>query len=310
MPPRPSKKSDSSTERSGIRLRPRLLVSMVLLIALGMAARVAWEQVRSGLAGSDRYQLSAETIRILPETPPAWLRSDIKGEVLRDSDLAHTLSLLDDPAVVQQRLVDAFEIHPWVHSVERVEIVGPSQIHVVLQYREPVAVVEVASPEGTDRFLVDTEATRLPDGDLTEIERSYLPLITSAQGRPMVGEPWTDLRVIGAVRLAAALRQVWEQYRLHEIIPSPHPEVQRSQRYFVYDIRSSGGTIVRWGAAPDLGPSEESSFKDKLDRLAGYIRQYGPLDSIDGPKLIDVRSQLYVEKWTLQHGIADEEIAR
>lgn len=100
----------------------------------------------------------------------------------------------------------------------------------------------------------------------------------------------------GAAELAARLRSVWEAYSLLDIVPSPYPEVQRSHRFYTYEIRTSGGTAIRWGAAPSFAPPGESSFDEKLARLAGYVQQHGPLDSINSPQSIHVRDGLQIEK--------------
>lgn len=281
--------------------RWRLVVSIALLLGVGVAGRLIWNQVHSHLSGSSRYQLTGEVLYTLPETPPVWIRADVKAEVLEASNLTENLSLLDDPSVLHRRIIDAFEMHPWVRHVTRVEIASPKRVEVTLEYREPVAVAEIQSEAGMELLPVDVQATRLPDGDLSDVEKSYLPRIADVEGRPMVGEPWTDLRVLGAVRIAKRLREVWNDYHLHAIIPSPYPETEQSQRYYVYQIRTSGGTYIRWGAAPELGPPSENSFDDKLSRLSTYIAEHGPLDNINTPQAIDVRSQLYVEKRTVKN---------
>ncbi len=288
---------DATSAKTAVipRPRPQWVVAAVLLVGLGGVARLGWEYLHSSMAFSGRYQLSADVIHVLPETTPAWIRSDVKGEVLRHADLLHSASLLDDPGELHQRLVGAFELHPWVQQVEKVEFVGPKQIDIQVRYREPIAVVAMAggSPQ-RELFVVDLYAMRLPDGDFTEIEKSYLPRIVGIEGRPPVGEPWTDPQVMGAVRLAARLKSVWDRYRLLEIVPAG-PELTRSERYAIYELRTTGGTLIHWGAAPDQGPPGESSFEEKLERLARYIEEYGPLDSVSGPEQIDVRRTLSVK---------------
>lgn len=296
-----------------VRLRPKLLIAAVVLMAAGMGARRVWDHVQSQLAASPRYQVTAETIHIAPDPAPPWIRGDVKAEVLRDSNFVSNLSLLDPPAEIHRRLVDAFELHPWIRAVPQVEIVGPRRIKVTLDYREPVAVVQVATGGATDLLPVDAEGYHLPDGDLSEVEKSYLPRIADIEGRPLVGEPWTDTRVLGAIQLADRLRTVWDRFRLLEIVPSAYPEVQRSQRFYVYEIRTSGGTIIRWGAAPQLGPPGESTFEEKFARLAEYIRQHGPLDSINTPQVIDVRTRLTTEKRTVKNDgseLSGQEVVR
>jgi len=284
-----------------LRFRPRLILAIVLLLAAGVAARKLWENLHDRVASSPRYQLTAEKIHLTPESPPVWIRSDVKSEVLRDSRLIGSVTLLDDTSEIRQRMVDAFEIHPWIRSVNRIEFTSPSHIKVELEYREPVAVTEVEGAGQVDLLPVDIDGVRLPDGDLTAVEKSYLPRIADIEARPLVGDSWTDLRVVGAVRLAARLRGVWERFQLLDIVPSEYPEVQRGHKYFAYEIRSNGGTVILWGSAPELGPPGESLFEDKLARLQRFVSLHGPLGSIDSPKIIDVRETLQVaEKSSLK----------
>lgn len=284
-----------------LRFRPRLLLAIVVLLAAGVAARKLWDNLHQQVSSSPRYQLTAEKIHLIPASPPVWIRSDVKAEVLRDSRLIGSVTLLDDTSEIRQQLVDAFELHPWIRSVKRIEFSSASHIEVEIDYREPIAVTEVQGAGQLDLLPVDIDGVRLPDGDLTPVEKSYLPRIADVQARPLVGDSWTDLRVVGAVRLAARLRAVWESFQLLDIVPSEYPEVQRGHKYFAYEIRSNGGTVILWGSAPELGPPGESSFEDKLARLQRFVSLHGPLGSIDSPKIIDVRETLQVaEKSSLK----------
>lgn len=276
--------------------RLKLLIIVVLLVAAGVAARKLWDSLDGKLADSPHYQISADIVHLSPGKPPRWIRTDVKAEVLRDSGIIDSLTLLDPPVKIQQRLIDAFELHPWIRSVERVDLVGPQNIKVSVLYREPVAVVEVESAGQQEWLPVDATAVRLPSGELTDTEMAYLPRIAGIQDRPLEGEAWSDSRMQGAAELAARLRPQWEHLSLLEIIPSDYPEIQRSNRYYVYEIRASGGTLIRWGAAPNFGPPAESTFEQKLSRLTRYVEQHGSLESINSPKSIDVRDSLQDEE--------------
>ncbi len=284
------------SSRQRIRFAPRTLVVAVVLLAAGVLARKVWDGLHDELIKSPRYQITTDVIQVTPAEYPPWIRADVKAQVLRDSGITQSLTLLDQPGVIQHRLVDAFELHPWVQKVQRVALASPNSIEVDLVYREPVAVVEVSTAGNWEMLPVDQEAVRLPDGELLDVEKAYLPRITSIDNRPLVGEAWDDERMRGAAELAARLRGVWEAYSLHDIVPSAYPEVQRSHRFYTYEIRASGGTAIRWGAAPGFGPPGESAFDEKLSRLASYIQQNGRLDSIDSPQAIDLRDSMQIEK--------------
>lgn len=283
----------------------RTIVVAVVLVVVGIAARKAWDTMHASLVASPRYKLTAATLHMSPEYPP-WIRTDVKADVLRDAGLTDSLSLLEAPDVIQRRLVDAFELHPWIRKVESVVLAGPGQIEMVVSFRQPIAVAEVTTADQRELVPIDAEAVRLPDGHLTDIEKSYLPRISDIHQRPLVGEAWSDARVRGAAILAAKLGSVWEKFSLLDIVPSPHPEVLRSNRYYTFDIRGSYGTVIHWGAAPGYAPPGESTFEEKLARLSGWIEQNGSLDSINSPQSIDVRDALYIEKRIAKEGEADE----
>ena len=307
-----AKKQDNlaANTRQAVTKHARWVILGVMLVVCGIASRRVWEGVHQELLDSPRYKITADTLHLTPEAQPPWIRSDVKAEVLRDSGITNSLTLLDPPATIQQRLVDAFELHPWVRKVEQVDLAGPGRIDITITYREPVAVAEVQTDQARELLPVDALAVRLPDNELTDVEKSYLPRITTIEDRPLVGEAWSDIRMQGAAQLADRLRPVWEKYSLLDIVPSTYPEVQRSHRFYTYEIRSSGGTVIRWGAAPGFSPPGESTFEDKLARLAGWIAANGGLDSINSPESIDVRDSLHVEKRIAKENIDDGEQVR
>jgi hypothetical protein len=266
---------------------------MGLLAALGVAGQFLWRHYAPAVARHPQYRISADDIHVTPAPP--WVRSDIKGEVLRDAGLVGNVSVLDDWDALCQRIRDAFELHPWVASVEGVRRRLPSALDVELHYRRPVAAVESSEPGGVTFLPVDFQAVRLPDADLTDAERRYLPRISGVAGRPLVGDAWEDPRVVGGARLAAALSDVWQQLRLVEIIPSPQPLMRKDAQIHTFDIVTSGGTRILWGAATgEESALGESSFGEKRQRLLDFAATNGRLDSIDGPETVDVRKELVV----------------
>jgi hypothetical protein len=285
--------NESETSGSPVRLRPRVFLVLALLIGLGFAAHFVWQKYAPAVAQHPQYRVTADDITITP--PPPWIRSDIKTEVLRDAGLVGTLSVLDDWDALTQRVRDAFEMHPWVASVDKITKRLPTALDVELNYRRPVAAVESTETTGVTYLPIDERAIRLPDADLTDVERRYLPRISGVTGRPLVGDAWEDPRVVGGARLASALADVWEKLRLVEIVSPPQPQVRNDARVYSFEIITSGGTRILWGATTGeeitLG---ESPFPEKRQRLLDYASQHGKLESIDGPASLDVRSDLVV----------------
>jgi hypothetical protein len=275
-----------------ILLRPRVWAGLIFLLALGFGAHFLWQRGAPTIARHPQYQLTADSIHITP--PPAWIRSNIKEQVLRDSGLT-TLSVLEDGETVSRRVKDAFEFHPWVASVERITKRLPASLDIELKYRRPIAAVESRDSGGVTYLPIDERAVRLPEGDLTDAECRYLPRISGVTGRPLVGDTWNDPRVVGAAKLAAALTDIWQKLRLVEIIAvlqsGPHDDSQ----VYAFEIITTGGMRVVWGAAPgqEVTPGE-SAFDQKRQRLLDYAAQHGQFEAIDGPAAIDVRNELVI----------------
>lgn len=274
-------------------LRPRVWAGLFFLVGLGFAAHYLWQRGAPTIARHPQYQITAENIHITP--PPPWIRSDLKSQVLRDAGLT-TLSVLDDWDTLSRRVKDAFEFHPWVASVERITKGLPASLEIELKYRRPVAAVESGDVSGISFLPVDENAVRLPEGDLTDAELRYLPRISGVTGRPLVGDTWNDARVAGGARLAAALGDVWQKLRLIEIIAVLHSAAGNDSQTYSYDIITKGGTRVVWGTAPGQEQTAgESAFDQKRKLLMDYAAQHGQLESITGPKEIDVRSDLIIK---------------
>jgi hypothetical protein len=286
--------------RKLLRLRPRAWLSIGALVALAVGAHFLWERVEPSLASDRHYALTSEQIHITP--PPAWIRTDIKMQALRDSGLLGTMSLLNDWNELSRRVKGAFEFNPWVAKVVRISRRLPSSLDIEIVYRKPVAAVESTDPSGIMYLPIDEHAVRLPESDLSEAERRYLPRISGVTGRPLVGDRWEDPRVSGGARLAAQLSDVWQQLRLVEIVANPLTSSGSDKPAFRYEIVTAGGTRIVWGMTPgDESAIGESTFGQKRQRLLDYATQYGKLESIDGPAVLDIRSDLVVTPRTARH---------
>jgi len=184
----------------------------------------------------------------------------------------------------------------------------PAALDVELEYRRPVAAVETSDGRSLTLTPIDMDGVRLPEADFTELERSYLPRIVGTTRRPLAGEPWDDPSILGAARLAAGLADIWQQLRLVQIMPAAEPRSRKDERFYSYEILTSGGTHIVWGAAPSEElPTGESTFAAKRQRLVDYAAEHGLLDSIDGPAQLDVRHDLIVVPRTARRKPATDE---
>lgn len=279
-----------------LQFRPRVWAGLAFLLALGLAAHFIWQRGAPNIARHSQYQLTVDSIRITP-TPP-WIRTNLKEQVLREAGLT-TLSVLDDWDTLSRRIKDAFEFHPWVASVDRITKSLPASLHIELTYRRPIAAVESGDSNGIALLPIDKSAIRLPESDLTEVELRYLPRIAGVTGRPLVGDVWNDARVVGGAKLAAELSDVWRQLRFVEIIAGLQAGNSNGVPNCTFNIITTGGTRVVWGAAPGLEQTAgESAFDLKRQRLLNYAAQYGQLESTTGPEEIDVRSEIIIKPRT------------
>jgi hypothetical protein len=272
------------------------VLALGVIAALGGGLQSIWKQFESSIIHREPYLITAERISMTPQ--PEWIASDIRAEVIRNARLDQKLSILDDAFmdVVQ----DAFALHPWIASVDKIVKQYPAGVHVDVTFRKPVAVVELASEEGMMLVPLDAQGVVLPIADVPEIRKRYMPRIQNIVDRPPVGQKWDNPRVAGAVDLAIRLADYWESLFLVDILPSTRPEILDEHRFYVYDLMTRGGTRVVWGASPGISPPGEADFATKLDRLKRCVSEHGPLDTVQSPAIVDVRNQLTVTPRTVK----------
>ena len=141
---------------------------------------------RSRSIRSTRSQPNTSTSRPLP----AWIRADVKAEVLRDSGLIGKLSVIEDQQQLQKRVRDAFAFHPWVAEVGAIRSTclrrSTSSSNTAGRWRR-----SRRSTKPQFRILpVDAHGVRLPETDFSDYERRSLPRISGVAGVPSVGERW------------------------------------------------------------------------------------------------------------------------
>ncbi|MEM8943975.1 MAG: hypothetical protein AAGD11_02245 [Planctomycetota bacterium] len=284
-----SRSTDAGSTRTS-RLLPRrlkVIVAIAVVGLLGWSAHRVWQHVAPQIIQREEYLLAEERITI--STLPEWIVGEVCEDAVRNAGIAGRVSVLDD--AFAQVIEDAFVLHPWIESVTQITKRYPAGVHVDVNYRRPVAVVELVNQNVVQLVPIDRYGVHLPPLDVPNIRKRHLPRIGGIVERPPVGQQWADLRVLGAVDIAVQLAPVWDALHLVDILPSARPEIRGQQRYFVFDLITRGGTRIVWGAAPNASPSGEDRFAAKLDRLRRCAEQYGPLDSVRGPAVVDVRTQ-------------------
>ena len=262
------------------------------LIALALLALISWPYVKGKipkLSDQPEYAVTVNNIHI--SAPPEWVPSDITQQVYNRAGLPDRMSLLDEGLV--QQVSDAFRLHPWVKSVERVEKHQPTGVTVALTYRKPVAFVEV--PDGL--YPIDADGILLPPRDFRQTDVGRYPIISRVTSVPSGnGQPWDDPVVLGAARLAEILiqknedgTQFWNALKVQKIESPNRIAANDSLDDLIYRLRTPGGSRIIWGRAPGTGHPGEVTAGKKIRRLEEYLADYGGYETAHGPSELDIR---------------------
>src|SRR5262245_29149101 len=119
------------------------------VVALGRAAHDDWRK-------HERYALTFDEVHCEP--PPGLRREEFLREVQYEADLPDRLDRFD--AALTLNLKSAFLRHPWVESVERIDVSATGPVRLRLVYRTPVLAVRGS---GSLRVL-DRNGVLLPRG--------------------------------------------------------------------------------------------------------------------------------------------------
>ena len=253
--------------------------AIVLLTAVIVGGFFAWKQWGSAVLQRSSYKLLAENVTT-SEQPP-WVGGDVRSEVFRDASLTD-MSLLEDG--LTKRVCDAFEMHPWVARVKRVNMQPPAKIVVQLEYRKPIAWVQVPDgmvPGRRGGWLpIDANAVLLPDEGFQE-ERPELPLVQIDRLLPCgpIGTAWGDPRVAGAAAIVSAFSDQWRALGIQRINGVVDYTITSSLPTTRYELLSPNGKRIIWGAAPGKEPPGEPDAGQKLHLLGEFVRRNGPIDS-------------------------------
>ena len=212
----------------------------------------------------------------------------MKSEVVRDGSLV-TLSLLDEQLAMKVK--QAFELHNWVARVHYVSKKPSGHVMVELDYRRPVAWVEVVNQNGRGLLPIDRDGVVLPTDDFSEIEdpsEGYARIMVSGFGMPagLVGTVWGDKRVEGAARIADAFGDAWKETGLYKIVCPESKDGRAECEFELHESGSKGKGRVFWGSAPGHEKPGEAPVRIKVAHLLDYIRDGGSLNDAD----VNIRS--------------------
>jgi hypothetical protein len=261
--------------------RGLVLTAAVVLAAVG-GARYGWRRWGEAHAQASDYVITPEKISLTPL--PAWIRCDLKGEVLRTASLAK-LNLRE--AQLVEHIAQAFSLHPWVAKVLRVSKRYPAEIRVDLAYRQPVAVVKLNMPDERGLLFIDAEGVLLPSDFAPSEAKNYLRILAAGETPAGVyGTPWGSDRIAGAARVAAAWGDRWKTLGLYWLAANP-----ASDGNLIYELRPQDEKVrVIWGSPPGAKTAGEPLPADKIAALERLVHEKGALDRADAPAVIDLRT--------------------
>ena len=296
--PAPRRKKSSGKRRKPVRLeletddpgivyrarkslkKPKTI--LIVAVGLGLITGVPWLASKiPALIERDEYKLASRQIEITP--PPRNVPPDLVDQVVQQSKLPDEISLLESD--VSERLAQAFAGHPWVARVVEIRKSFPPRVQVKLEYREPIAMIEVAD----GWFPVDTHGVVLPPKDFSAADRERFPLIRGVRSRPKgsPGRRWTDPAVASAVKLSEQLLPHWKELELTAIV-IPEGAVANAKDT-KYELHTADGSRILWGRAPGTNHPGELTVEQKIARLKKYRADFGRFDKPSGPYEIDIR---------------------
>lgn len=253
--------------------RSPLGAALVLLVVIG-GGRLLWHQFSSQIGVAADSMLVPENIEV--QGIPDWVPEQLKWQALRNASLDMPLPL-NDPGL-ERRLARAFDMHPWVERVEKVETRHPAAATIVVRCRVPVAMVRV---EG-GLLAVDAEAIVLPSADFTPEAAAKYPVVDGVETSPRgpEGSVWGDPVVAEAASLIAAIGPEWETLGLLEC--RPIPAAMGSGNW--WELLGEDDLRLVFGSAPGRSSKGEPRAAEKINRL----RELGdrhvagePLEDVD-----------------------------
>ncbi|HTN01218.1 MAG TPA: hypothetical protein VL132_05040 [Planctomycetaceae bacterium] len=262
---------------------PRMLGRLALIV--GFLVLVPWGISQlPNLTQRAEFQLNRDDIVLVP--PPAeHVPADLLQRVLEKQKLPDQFALLDDELVGE--LAAAFEKNPWIAKVIRVRKSYPPRVMVEVEYRRPVAFIEVER----GFYPVDANAVLLPPADFTPDDSRRFPIVRNVTTMPQgpSGTTWGDPLVLAAARLAESLFDRWEPLGLSSIVAPTRPDASISPGDLTFELTTKGGSKIVWGRPPGTSHPGELTVEQKIGRLERYLEQFGAFDGPHGPYEIDIR---------------------
>jgi hypothetical protein len=253
--------------------------TLVFCSVVGLTTYHLWHQHADRILSHPQYRLKTNRLRVTPQ--PEWIRSDVVQSAVTQGRL-HDANLLDKEMVLQVK--QAFGVQPWVRKVIRVNKRYPSTVEVDLEYRRPLAMVEVPAgmfPDYNYEGLlpIDAEGYLLPV-EISEQEALPFPKIAGVDSSPTgpAGNPWGDPRVGEAAQIIALLEDVWQTLELAKVEVPPRASPAELSGPQQFTLVTRGRRRFNWGAAPGQEAAGDKTATEKAAGLRAFAEQHGALD--------------------------------
>jgi hypothetical protein len=244
----PDKEGPSGGRRAGLGA----IAVLAAAVALGA---VVWSRVSDTVGRGEESVLLPGAIALRGQAP--WVKADIRAEALRAASLDRGLPL-HDPELAN-RLARAFDMHPWVRRVVRVDLRHPAAATVEIECREPAAMVGVSG----GLLAVDAEGVVLPSVDFTAESAATYPRLAGIDSSPQgpEGARWGDPAVEEGAALAHVIAPEWAALRLVECRPVVAAGVR------TWELVDADGRTILFGSAPGREAPGEPTAATKIARL-------------------------------------------
>jgi hypothetical protein len=280
---------------SGLSLLTLLINPVTLMVCVSVIAILLWNRFHQRLDLPTNRNISQQLVHVNP--PPEWIKTDICSIAIRESRLDDIQ--LGEPRAVEM-VAASFAVQPWVKRVNHIRKT-PAGLQVDLQYRHPVALVEI----GNDLlFPVDDEGVVLDSRDFddpAELDKYWRIWVPQPQVKGLAaGQRWDDLRVTDSIRIANAWESRQSRIGLIHIVNRSQPTRDR-ERLRYYELWTLHGTKIIWGNPPGQEVHGEASAREKIAAIESFVQKHGPLDQREA-RHFDVRGGILV--------ISDAQLAR
>jgi hypothetical protein len=199
------KRSRSTAQSQSPRLvRHVVRVLFTISVAAALVAGVVWFGTRAGEQVAADPRFATRFADIDCPAPPGRSREAFLSEVRYLGNAPETIQSVDPS--LGERLAAIFRRHPWVESVDGVDVTADRAVRVRLTFRVPVLLVRVAGGTPAER-LVNASGVLLPP--VSQTPAGVAVLVNEVPPPPVdAGRVWDDPVVTRAASLAREFQAV------------------------------------------------------------------------------------------------------